>query len=114
MFNFYGDYLLISFSMFNFYGDYLVISFSMFRCYGDFLLISFSMVRFYGDYLLISFSMFRFYGDYLLSPGTNFTEDEFLDMWQKAVPEGIKTDLSQLSGLALIDTQSRPSRIRSH
>ena len=25
----------------------------------------------------------RFYGDYLLSPGTNFTEDEFLEMWQK-------------------------------
>jgi sister chromatid cohesion protein DCC1 len=54
----------------------------------------------------------RFYGDYLLSPGTNFTEDEFLDMWQKAVPEGIKTDISQLSGLALIDLQSNPTRIR--
>lgn len=44
----------------------------------------------------------RFYGDFLLVDGSSFALDEFLDMWQKALPEGIKADISHLDGLAMV------------
>jgi sister chromatid cohesion protein DCC1 len=44
----------------------------------------------------------RFYGDFLLVEGSSFALDEFRDMWQKALPEGIKADISHLAGLALV------------
>jgi len=53
----------------------------------------------------------RFFGNYLLTPGSNFTADDFLDMWQKAVPEGLTTNLDQLKGLMLLDTTSTPNKI---
>jgi hypothetical protein len=34
--------------------------------------------------------------------GSSFALDEFLDMWQKALPEGIKADISHLDGLAMV------------
>jgi len=54
----------------------------------------------------------RFYGDCLLFPGTNLIVDEFLDMWQKAVPENLQTSIDQLAGLVLVDTESNPHKIR--
>jgi len=44
----------------------------------------------------------RFYGDFLLVDGSSFALDEFMDMWQKALPEGIKAEIGHLAGLALV------------
>jgi len=50
----------------------------------------------------------RFYGDYLLAANTGFMLSEFLEMWQKAVPEGLTTEISQLAGLVLVEDKEPP------
>jgi len=50
----------------------------------------------------------RFYGDFLLAANTGYLLSEFLDMWQKAVPEGITTDIAQLAGLVLVEDKDPP------
>jgi len=50
----------------------------------------------------------RFYGDFLLAANTGYLLAEFLDMWQKAVPDGITTDLAQLAGLVLVEDKDPP------
>jgi len=50
----------------------------------------------------------RFYGDFLLAANTGYLLAEFLDMWQKAVPEGITTDIAQLAGLVLVEDKDPP------
>jgi len=52
--------------------------------------------------------MFRFYGDFLLAANTGYLLAEFLEMWQKAVPEGITTDIAQLAGLILVEDKDPP------
>jgi len=54
----------------------------------------------------------RFYGDFLLAVNTKYVLEEFLDMWQKAVPDGVKTDISQLSGLVLVEDAKEPALIK--
>jgi len=50
----------------------------------------------------------RFYGDFLLAANTGYLLSEFLEMWQKAVPDGITTDISQLAGLVLVEDKDPP------
>jgi len=45
----------------------------------------------------------RFFGDFLLAVNSGYVLSEFLEMWQKAVPDGIVTDISHLAGLVLLD-----------
>ena len=58
----------------------------------------------------------KFFGEYLLKTGPTFQLDEFMSMWQKAVPGGedleigltcpaFKTDITQLKGMALVDLE---------
>lgn len=54
----------------------------------------------------------RFYAEYLLQTGSIFNLAEFESMWQQALPEGILTRKSHLSGLALIDEESNPAVIK--
>jgi len=54
----------------------------------------------------------RFFGDFLLAANSGYVLSEFLDMWQKAVPDGITTELSQLSGLVLVDEEKSPASIK--
>jgi len=54
----------------------------------------------------------RFYGNFLLAVNTKYNLTEFLDMWQKAVPDGITTDISQLSGLILLEDDKDPVLVR--
>jgi len=62
-----------------------------------------------NQYSLDKDKVSRFYGDFLLIDGSNFALEEFLDMWQKALPEGIQADIAHLSGLALVETLSSTS-----
>lgn len=62
-----------------------------------------------NQYSLDKHKVSRFYGDFLLIDGSNFALEEFLDMWQKALPEGIQADIAHLSGLALVETLSTTS-----
>ncbi|ESP05567.1 hypothetical protein LOTGIDRAFT_208569 [Lottia gigantea] len=43
----------------------------------------------------------RFFAELLLRGSGQFNYKEFLEVWQQSVPEGMKTDTSQLEGLAL-------------
>jgi len=54
----------------------------------------------------------RFFGDFLLATISGYVLEEFLEMWQKAVPDGIKTDLDHLSGLVLVDRDQSPPVIK--
>jgi len=65
-----------------------------------------------GEYSLDKYKVCRFYGYFLLSASTRYLLSEFLDMWQKAVPAGITTDISQLAGLMLVDDTKDPPVIR--
>ncbi|XP_067126212.1 sister chromatid cohesion protein DCC1 isoform X2 [Centruroides vittatus] len=53
----------------------------------------------------------RFYAEILLRPAGKFNLEEFLECWEKCVPEGMVTSLSQLDGLALTDYTSKPNVI---
>lgn len=54
----------------------------------------------------------RFYGDFLLAANSGYVLTEFMEMWQKAVPDGVVTDLEHLSGLVLVDGDKSPAVIR--
>jgi len=60
------------------------------------------------EYSLKAEKVCRFYGDFLLAANSCYNLNEFLDMWQKAVPEGITTNISQLAGLVLIEDKDPP------
>lgn len=53
----------------------------------------------------------RFYAEILLRPAGKFNLEEFLECWEKCVPDGMITSLSQLDGLALTDCTSKPNVI---
>lgn len=53
----------------------------------------------------------RMYAEILLRAAGKFHLAEFLESWQKSVPEGMTCDLSQLHGLALTDMNYRPEVI---
>ena len=50
----------------------------------------------------------RFYGGFLLAATTGNLLAEFLDMWQKAVPVDITTDLAQVADLVRFTKASLP------
>jgi len=64
------------------------------------------------EFSLDSEKVCRFYGDFLLAVNTKYNLDEFLEMWQKAVPDGMKTDILQLSGLVLVEDDKTPVTVR--
>eukprot|EP00088_Acartia_fossae_P028421 TRINITY_DN2922_c0_g1_i1.p1 TRINITY_DN2922_c0_g1~~TRINITY_DN2922_c0_g1_i1.p1 ORF type:complete len:403 (-),score=76.25 TRINITY_DN2922_c0_g1_i1:537-1745(-) len=45
----------------------------------------------------------RLFGNYLLTQTSTFAYNDFMDIWEKSVPEGIKVDISHLAGLALVE-----------
>lgn len=53
----------------------------------------------------------RIYAEMLLRAASKFHLDDFLESWQKSVPEGMKCDLVQLRGLALTDRNYSPEVI---
>ena len=64
-----------------------------------------------GEFTVDRDRVSRFYGAYLLTStktATAYSLQEFTSMWAKAVPEGITTCLSHLSGLCLIDDKEPP------
>ncbi|KAL7645339.1 UNVERIFIED_CONTAM: hypothetical protein RMT77_003725 [Armadillidium vulgare] len=50
----------------------------------------------------------QFCAEVLLKPAGKFNLNEFLNVWQQSVPQGVITDLSQLKGVALVDKDSSP------
>ncbi|XP_076341351.1 sister chromatid cohesion protein DCC1-like isoform X1 [Tachypleus tridentatus] len=52
-----------------------------------------------------------FLGEVILRPTGKFNLEEFLYVWQSTVPEGMKTNLKQLEGIALTDRSSKPQTI---
>ncbi|XP_070556984.1 sister chromatid cohesion protein DCC1-like [Ptychodera flava] len=79
-------------------------------CYGD----KKSMETDSGEEIVYSLSedkVCRAFAEMLLKPAGKFNLSEFLESWQQSVPEGMKTTLYQLEGLALIDRTSRPEVI---
>jgi len=68
-----------------------------------------------GEFAVDREQVSRFYGSYLLTStktSTAFSLPEFSSMWAKAVPEGISTCLSHLSGLCLVDDTKEPPVIK--
>ncbi|XP_040586500.1 sister chromatid cohesion protein DCC1 isoform X1 [Mesocricetus auratus] len=53
----------------------------------------------------------RVTAEMLLQNAVKFNLDEFQEVWQQSVPEGMTTCLDQLKGLALVDRNSRPEII---
>ncbi|XP_052777613.1 sister chromatid cohesion protein DCC1-like [Mya arenaria] len=53
----------------------------------------------------------RFFAEQILKHARKFNLSQFLSTWEKSVPEGMKTSLYQLEGLALIDRDSTPEVI---
>jgi len=58
------------------------------------------------EYLVNNDKVCRFYGDYLLSSASSFNLAEFSTMWQEAVPTGLKTNIGQLDGLVIVDSDA--------
>ncbi|GBN04216.1 Sister chromatid cohesion protein DCC1 [Araneus ventricosus] len=56
-------------------------------------------------------SVCKLYAEVLLRSSGKFHLQDFLESWQRSVPEGMKCDLKQLRGLALTDLTSRPEVI---
>lgn len=50
----------------------------------------------------------RFLAEALLRSLNRFNLKDFLKAWQDSVPEGLKVDVKQLEGLALIDSDTKP------
>ena len=68
-----------------------------------------------GEFAVDRERVSRFYGSYLLTStktSTAFSLPEFSSMWAKAVPEGITTCLSNLSGICLVDDTKEPPVIK--
>ncbi|XP_045159558.1 sister chromatid cohesion protein DCC1-like [Mercenaria mercenaria] len=53
----------------------------------------------------------RFFAEQILKHARKFNLNQFLSTWEKSVPEGMKTNLFQLEGMALIDRESTPEVI---
>jgi len=64
------------------------------------------------DFKLNREKVSRFYGDFLLAANSGYVLPEFLEMWQKAVPDGVETNIDQLSGLVLVDNEKSPPVIK--
>ncbi|GFW80166.1 sister chromatid cohesion protein DCC1 [Trichonephila clavipes] len=62
-------------------------------------------------YALREDSVCKLYAEVLLRSSGRFHLQDFLESWQKSVPEGMKCDLKQLRGLALTDLTSKPEVI---
>lgn len=56
-------------------------------------------------------SVCKLYAEVLLRSSGKFHLQDFLESWQRSVPEGMKCNLKQLRGLALTDLTSRPEVI---
>ncbi|KAF8797316.1 Sister chromatid cohesion protein DCC1 like protein [Argiope bruennichi] len=56
-------------------------------------------------------SVCKLYAEVLLRSSGKFHLQDFLESWQRSVPEGMKCDLKQLRGLALTDLTNRPEVI---
>lgn len=50
----------------------------------------------------------QFYAELLLRPAGKFNYHEFMESWRQSVPEGMRTNLVQLKGLALADMNCMP------
>ncbi|XP_046384784.1 sister chromatid cohesion protein DCC1 [Ischnura elegans] len=50
----------------------------------------------------------RFLAKVLLKPAGKFNLEEFLEAWQQSVPEGMKTSIQHLNGLALVNENESP------
>jgi len=64
------------------------------------------------DFSLNQEKVSRFFGDFLLAANSGYVLSEFLEMWQKAVPDGISTDLNHLQGLVLLEEDKSPAVIK--
>lgn len=53
----------------------------------------------------------RFFAEQILKHARKFNLNQFLSTWEKSVPEGMKTSLFQLEGMALIERESTPEVI---
>ncbi|XP_052257411.1 sister chromatid cohesion protein DCC1-like [Dreissena polymorpha] len=53
----------------------------------------------------------RFFAEQILKHARKFNLSQFLSTWEKSVPDGMKTSVSQLEGIALIDRDSNPEVI---
>lgn len=62
-------------------------------------------------YALDELLVCRMYAEMLLRAAGKFHLSEFLESWQRSVPEGMNCDLSQLRGLALTDMNYSPEVI---
>lgn len=62
-------------------------------------------------YTLDEYHVCRIYAEMLLRAAGKFHLSEFLESWQRSVPEGMNCDLSQLYGLALTDMNYSPEVI---
>jgi len=70
-----------------------------------------------GEFCVDRERVSRFYGSYLLTStktSSAFSLPEFTSMWSKAVPEGITTCLSHLSGLCIIDDTKPEAPLIKH
>ncbi|RUS77100.1 hypothetical protein EGW08_015137 [Elysia chlorotica] len=50
----------------------------------------------------------KHFAELCLKNSGKFNLNDFLRAWQESVPEGMKTNLSQIEGMALIDSDARP------
>lgn len=76
-------------------------------CYGD----RKSMETEQGEEIVYSLQEDKvccMFAEMLLRPAGKFNLAEFLESWQQSVPDGMRTSLYQLDGLALIDRNSKP------
>jgi len=64
------------------------------------------------DFKLNREKVSRFYGDFLLAANSGYVLPEFLEMWQKVVPDGVETNIDQLSSLVLVDNEKSPPVIK--
>lgn len=62
-------------------------------------------------YVLVEEPVCKLYAEVLLRSSGKFHLQDFLESWQRSVPEGMKCDLEQLRGMALTDLSSRPEVI---
>ncbi|KAL4236383.1 Sister chromatid cohesion protein DCC1 [Mactra antiquata] len=53
----------------------------------------------------------RFYAEQILKHAKKFNLKQFMSTWEKSVPEGMKTNLFQLEGLALVEKDCSPEVI---
>ena len=58
---------------------------------------------------LIENKVCTYYAEYILRPALGkFNFHEFISAWEESVPDGMKTSLDQLKGIALVDMKNHP------